>query len=68
MLAKGEATASSADRKSRDPASMTVRPGRNFRTWGFGVVSVWMNMGLIWPVAARDARSQRARAASCGAH
>ena len=33
-------------RMSSVPASSTVRPGRNFRVAGLGVVSVWMNIGL----------------------
>ena len=35
----------SASRKSTVPAASTSRPGRNFRVAGFGVASVWMNMG-----------------------
>jgi hypothetical protein len=29
------------------PVVSTVRPGRNFRVAGLGVVSVWMNMGVL---------------------
>jgi hypothetical protein len=27
------------------PVSSTARPGKNFKVAGFGVASVWMNMG-----------------------
>src|SRR6201996_3806086 len=53
-----EAVAASASRKSRVPSPMTSRPGRNFRTSGFGVGSVWMNMGQMWRVRGRSASSR----------
>jgi hypothetical protein len=28
------------------PVDNTIRPGRNFKVDGFGVASVWMNIGL----------------------
>src|SRR3546814_11719772 len=43
-VASGEAAASSGLAKSRVPASMTGRPGRNFRVAGLGVDSVSISM------------------------
>src|ERR1700722_15734103 len=44
--ASGDRAASSRPRRSRVPDSSTTRPGRNFMVAGFGVASVWMNIGL----------------------
>src|SRR5690606_2359871 len=48
--ASGDFAAASAVGKSAVPASSTVWPGRNFSVAGFGVDSVWMNMGFLRPV------------------
>src|SRR6185369_7886503 len=55
--ASGDAWAAFASRKSRVPSPMTSRPGRNFSTSGFGVASVWMNMGKMWRADRADASS-----------
>src|SRR5258705_11870543 len=55
--ASGEAWPALASRKSRVPSPMTSRPGTNLRTSGFGVTSVWMNMGKMWRAGAADASS-----------
>src|SRR6185369_681230 len=54
--ASGEAWAALASRKSRVPSPIRSRPGMNFRTSGFGVASVWMNMGKMWRVRGPRAR------------
>ena len=46
--AKGEASASSGEAKSRVPEFMTGRPGRNFSVAGFGVVSVSISIACMW--------------------
>ena len=45
-LIAGHSPALSAEGKSAVPASSTRWPGRNFSVAGFGVDSVWMNMGI----------------------
>ena len=45
-LARGEENASRGPAKSIVPDSSTMRPGRNFRLFGFGVSWVCMNMFL----------------------
>src|SRR4051812_19179043 len=45
--ASGESVAPAASRASKVPSGMTTRPGRNLRVAGFGVASVWMNIGLV---------------------
>src|SRR5579875_1181209 len=59
--ARGERVAASASAKFAVPSSITVRPGRNFKVAGLGVVSVSMNMGLapdrsasIWTICVRN--------------
>src|ERR1700730_7560024 len=42
--ASGDLAATSRFGRSSVPSGSTVRPGRNFRVAGFGVVSVWMNI------------------------
>src|SRR5687768_18149639 len=59
--ASGEASASSGVAKSRTPASITRRPGRNFRVEGLGVVSVWISMERMWAEERRRSRAGRAR-------
>src|SRR5829696_8436210 len=51
--ASGEASASSGVAKSRVPASITRRPGRNLRVAGLGVVSVWISMADMWAAGRR---------------
>src|SRR4051794_17363596 len=46
-VASGEASASSSLVASNVPSGSTTRPGRNFRVAGFGVASVWMNIGYL---------------------
>ena len=41
----GEVVASDLSRKSTVPSPSTVLPGMNLSVAGFGVGSVWMNMG-----------------------
>src|SRR5690606_35174949 len=61
--ARGEASASSIVRYSRAASGDTGRPGRNFRTFGLGVVSVWMNMpSRCAPNACFATARRRARA------
>src|SRR5690606_35548120 len=48
--ASGDFAAASGAGKSAVPVSSTVCPGRNFSVAGFGVDSVWMNMGYLRPV------------------
>src|SRR6266851_520761 len=43
--ASGERAADRESVKLAVPDAMTVQPGRNFRVAGFGVCSVWMNIG-----------------------
>ena len=43
--ASGEACAAASAREVRGAGGITVWPGRNFSVAGFGVDSVWMNMG-----------------------
>ena len=47
------ASASSGVAKSRVPAAMTVRPGRNFSVAGLGVVSVSISIPAMWRAGAR---------------
>jgi hypothetical protein len=56
--ASGDFAAASALWKSAVPTSSTVWPGRNFSVAGFGVVSVWMNIGasLAWGTYAAPER------------
>jgi len=44
-FASGLFVAASALGKSAVPTSRTFWPGKNFSVAGFGVVSVWINMG-----------------------
>src|SRR6185437_8351896 len=50
-VAKGERVAASASAKFAVPCSITVRPGRNLRVAGLGVVSVSMNIVALQRVA-----------------
>ena len=43
---RANARAARGSLMSSVPSFMTARPGRNFRVAGFGVASVWMNIGL----------------------
>src|SRR5438132_4430482 len=43
--ASGERAADRESVKLAVPDAMTAQPGRNFRVAGFGVCSVWMNIG-----------------------
>ena len=43
--ASGERAAERDSVKLAVPDPMTAQPGRNFRVAGFGVCSVWMNIG-----------------------
>ena len=55
-LASGDASASSGLAKSRVPASITARPGRNLSVAGLGVDSVSISMGCMWDADALCAR------------
>jgi hypothetical protein len=57
--ASGEAAADASSGKSRVPASITAKPGRNLRVAGLGVCSVRISMGLMW--SRRQARSSAER-------
>jgi hypothetical protein len=56
-LASGDLSAVSAEGKSAVPISSTDWPGRNFSVAGFGVDSVWMNIGRDPPSVRSDMRS-----------
>src|SRR5215203_6756465 len=59
--ARGEGAAPAALRASKVPSGITTLPGRNFRVAGFGVASVWMNIGkgLTAPVQGRPGSPTR---------
>src|SRR5215469_12241806 len=61
-VASGDCSASALSRMSRVPSASTVRPGRNFKVAGLGVVSVWMNIAVSWDH--RRVQGQRVRSYS----